>query len=216
MSDLTLEDIAKLAGVSRATVSRVINHHPHVSEEKRKVVQKVIDETGYQPNLAARSLVSKETKLIGLVIPRGVHGFFTDPYFPWLVEGISQACNQYGYSFSLSLFHNEKEERELFPKVIRKGFLDGIIVQATGLGVNIEPPISEWKTPYVFAGRPMNAPNVSYIDVDNIVGAYNAIVHLAHLGYRKIATVTGALNTSVGMDRLEGYQRAVRERPRYQ
>jgi LacI family transcriptional regulator len=212
MSNLTLNDIAKIAGVSRATVSRVINNHPNVRQSVRDQVQKIIDETGYQPNLAARSLASQETKLIGLVIPRGIHGFFTDPYFPRLVEGISQACNQYGYSFSLSLFHNEKEERELFPKVTRKGFLDGIIVQATGLGANISPPISEWNIPYVFAGRPVEAPDVSYIDVDNIAGAYSAIAHLAQLGHRKIATVTGALNTSVGRDRLEGYQRAVRER----
>jgi LacI family transcriptional regulator len=212
MSNLTLEDIAKMAGVSRATVSRVINDHPNVRQSLRDRVKEIIDETGYQPNLAARSLVSQETKLIGLVIPRGVHGFFTDPYFPRLGEGISQACNQYGYSFSLSLFHNDKEERELFPKVTKKGFLDGIIVQATGLGVNVSPPISDWNISYVFAGRPVNAPNVSYIDVDNVAGAYSAIAHLAQLGYRRIATVTGALNTSVGRDRLEGYRQAVLER----
>jgi len=212
MSNLTLDDIAKMAGVSRATVSRVINDHPNVRQTLRDRVKSIIDETGYQPNLAARSLVSQETNLIGLVIPRGVHGFFTDPYFPRLVEGISQACNQYGYSFSLSLFHNDKEERELFPKVTRKGFLDGIIVQATGLGVSVTPPISEWNIPYVFAGRPIEVSDVSYVDVDNVAGAYNAIIHLAQLGYSKIATVTGALNTSAGKDRLDGYQQAVSER----
>lgn len=212
MTNLTLDDIAKMAGVSRATVSRVINNHPNVRQKMRDRVQEIIDETGYQPNLAARSLVSQETKLIGLVIPRGIHGFFTDPYFPRLVEGISQACNQYGYSFSLSLFHNEKDERELFPKVTRKGFLDGIIVQATGLGVNISPPISEWNIPYIFAGRPPGISGVSYIDVDNKVGAYNAIIHLIQLGYQKIATVTGALNTTAGADRLEGYRQAILDR----
>ena len=81
MANLTLEDIAKIAGVSRATVSRVINHHPNVRQNLRERVQGIIDETGYQPNLAARSLVSQETKLIGLVIPRGVHGFLPIPIF---------------------------------------------------------------------------------------------------------------------------------------
>ncbi len=212
MSNLTLDDIAEMAGVSRATVSRVINDHPNVRPALRDRVKNIIDETGYQPNLAARSLVSQETKLIGLVIPRSVHGFFTDPYFPRLVEGISQACNQYGYSLSLSLFYTEEDEKNLFPKVTRKGFLDGIIVQATGLGDNISPAISEWNIPFVFAGCPLNIPNVSYVDVDNVAGAYNAIVHLAQLGYQKIATITGALNTSVGIDRLEGYRQAMQAR----
>jgi LacI family transcriptional regulator len=211
MSDITLDDIAELAGVSRATVSRVVNNHPNVSAKKRLHVQKIIDETGYQPNLAARSLASQRTKLLGLVIPRSVHGFFTDPYFPRLVEGITQACNQYGYTLSLSLFYSEEDEKEFFPRVTRKGLMDGIIVQATGLGERFSD-VSDWKVPYVFAGRPMGISGVSYIDVDNKTGAYNAVVHLAQLGYTKIAIVTGALNTTAGLDRLEGYRQAIKDR----
>ena len=211
MPDLTLEDIAELAGVSRATVSRVVNNHPNVSEKRRKHIQKIIDETGYQPNLAARSLVSQRTQLLGLVIPRSVHGFFTDPYFPRLVEGITQACNQYGYTLSLSLFYSEEDEREFFPRMTRKGLMDGIIVQATGLGERLSE-VSQWNVPYIFAGRPVGISGVSYIDVDNIQGAYNAVAHLAQLGYKKIATVTGALNTTAGIDRLEGYRQALSDR----
>ena len=211
MSDYTLEDIARIAGVSRATVSRVVNNHPNVSEKMRLRVQAIIQETGYQPNLAARSLVSQRTKLIGLVIPRGVHGFFTDPYFPRLIEGISQACNQYGYTLTLSLFFSDKDERELLPRVTQKGMLDGIIVQATGLK-NQDEAIAQWGVPFVFAGRPVGASDVSYVDVDNRAGAYAAIAHLAHLGYNKIATITGALNTTVGADRLEGYRQAMQAR----
>jgi LacI family transcriptional regulator len=211
MSEITLDDIAKLAGVSRATVSRVVNNHPNVSAKKRLHVQKIIDETGYHPNLAARSLASQRTKLLGLVIPRSVHGFFTDPYFPRLVEGITQACNQYGYTLSLSLFYSEEDEQEFFPRLTRKGLMDGIIVQATGLGERFSD-ISDWKVPYVFAGRPMGISGVSYVDVDNKSGAYNAVVHLAQHGYKKIAIVTGALNTTAGLDRLEGYRQAMNDR----
>jgi LacI family transcriptional regulator len=211
MSDLTLDDIAKLAGVSRATVSRVVNDHPNVSVTKREHVQQIIDETGYQPNLAARSLVSQRTKLLGLVIPRSVHGFFTDPYFPRLVEGITQACNQYGYTLSLSLFYSEEDEQEFFPRLTRKGLLDGIIVQATGLGERFSD-ISNWNVPFVFAGRPVGIMSASYVDVDNKAGAYNAVIHLTQLGYRKIATITGALSTTAGLDRLEGYRQALSDR----
>jgi LacI family transcriptional regulator len=212
MTDLTLDDIAQMAGVSRASVSRVINNHSNVSDAMRQHVQKIINETNFQPNLAARSLVSRQTKLLGLVIPRSIHGFFSDPYFPRLVEGISQACNTYGYTLSLFIFHTEDEERKIFPSVTQGGFWDGIIVQATGLGDELSPKITDWKIPYIFVGRPLIEPGVSFVDVDNVSGANNAVSHLIQLGHRKIATVTGALDTSVGRDRLEGYRQAITNR----
>jgi LacI family transcriptional regulator len=99
--NLTLEEIARLSGVSRSTVSRVINQQPNVSEDVRKRVETVIQETGYQPNLAAQTLVSKRSWMIGLVLPRSVSTFFTDPYFPLLTQGIAQGCNQYDYTLGL-------------------------------------------------------------------------------------------------------------------
>ncbi|MBN1669339.1 MAG: LacI family DNA-binding transcriptional regulator [Anaerolineales bacterium] len=211
MNDLTLDDIAKLAGVSKATVSRVINDYPNVRESTRRRVQQVIDETGFRPNFIAQSLVSKNTRLLGLVIPRNVHGFFSDPYFPRLIEGISQACNHYGYALTLSLFHSDQDERDLFPKITQKGFLDGIIVQATGLPEEFSPRIEHWAVPYVFVGRPLTRAEVSYVDVDNFKGAQRAIAHLAQLGRRRIATVTGALNTTPGQDRLKGHRQALND-----
>src|SRR5512145_607308 len=95
LSNLTLEDIAKLAGVSRSTVSRVVNHQPNVRDDVRRRVEAVIQQTGYHPNVAARTLVSQRSWMIGLVLPRGVSSFFSDPYFPRLTQGVAQACNQY-------------------------------------------------------------------------------------------------------------------------
>jgi LacI family transcriptional regulator len=212
MSNLTLDDIAKIAGVSRATVSRVVNNQPNVSDRMRQRVQKIIDETGFQPNLVARSLVSKQTKLLGLVIPSNIHGFFADPYYSRLVEGISQACNFFDYTLGLFVFQKEDDQRKIFPRLTQGRFVDGIIVQATGLGDELIPDISEWKIPYVFAGRPLLETEVSYLDVDNVSGAYQAVTHLIQLGYHKIGTITGALNTSVGLDRLEGYHQALADR----
>ena len=212
MSNLTLDDIAKIAGVSRATVSRVVNNQSNVSDRMRQRVQKIIDETGFQPNLVARSLVSKQTKLLGLVIPNNIHGFFADPYYSRLVEGISQACNFFDYTLSLFVFQTEDDQRKIFPRLTQGRFVDGIIVQATGLGDELIPDISEWKIPYVFVGRPLLETEVSYLDVDNVSGAYQAVIHLLQLGYHKIGTVAGALNTSVGLDRLEGYHQALADR----
>ncbi|MCJ7534782.1 MAG: LacI family transcriptional regulator, partial [Anaerolineales bacterium] len=89
MVDLTLEDIARLVGVSRSTVSRVVNNHPNVSEDVRKHVLETIRSTGYHPNAAARSLASQRSWMIGLILPHSVGSIFIDPYFPQLIQGIA-------------------------------------------------------------------------------------------------------------------------------
>ena len=116
MKDLTLEDIANLAGVSRSTVSRVVNDHPNVKDTVRQRVLEVIKDTGYQPNAAARALASQRAFMLGLVLPRTVSSFFTDPYFPRLAQGIAQACNQYDYTLGLFLVSSRADEEKMFPR----------------------------------------------------------------------------------------------------
>ncbi|MBC8504349.1 MAG: LacI family DNA-binding transcriptional regulator [Chloroflexi bacterium] len=212
MPNVTLDDVAEKAGVSRATVSRVVNEYPHVSEKVRSHVLKIIDEIGYNPHIAARSLASQRTRNIGLVVPNSMHNFFTDPYFPRLTEGIALACNEHDYTLSLFIFHTPELEKKLIPRLTRGGLVDGIIVQATGLDDNILSKISQGGVPFVVAGRPLNLPNASYIDVDNVTGAYNAVTHLTRVGRKCIGTVTGSLDGAVGLDRLEGYTRALQDR----
>ena len=105
--NLTLEDSGRLAGVSRSTVSRVINDPSSVRPEVRERVQEVISRTGYTPNVAARSLVSGRRGVVGLVIPSRVHQVFEDPYFSRLIQGISAASNRAGNTLSLFLFQYE-------------------------------------------------------------------------------------------------------------
>ena len=127
MSQPDLAKIAQLAKVSRSTVSRVVNDHPDVKPEVRKRVLKIIKETGYQPNLAARSLRNKQTDILGLVICNTIAGLFTDPYFPQLVQGVVQACNQFSRTLALFL---EGDPDIIFPRIVRRGQLDGILLQA--------------------------------------------------------------------------------------
>ena len=94
---LTLEQVAKLAGVSRSTVSRVVNEHPSVRPEVRERVWKVIRAKDYQPHQAARTLVTRRTNAIGLIIPEAVSRLFTNPFFPQLTQGIAEVCNLRGY-----------------------------------------------------------------------------------------------------------------------
>lgn len=211
MQNLKLEDIAQLAGVSRSTVSRVINNHPNVSDSVRQRVLEIISQTGYQPNLAARSLASQRSNIIGLVIPRSVSNLFIDPYFPRLTQGVAQACNESNYTLSLFLFHTKEDEHNLFPRISRPGLVDGIILQSTNAGDGLVQQLNQSRIPFVIAGRPMEVSDVSYVDVDNITGAYSAVRHLVLQGYRRIGTVTGPLNSTAGQDRLEGFKRALSE-----
>ena len=211
MSNLTLEDIAKLAGVSRSTVSRVVNDHPHVREQVRERVWEVIERTGYHPNAAARTLASQRSWMIGLVLPRSVSSFFTDPYFPHLVQGVAQACNQYNYTLSLFLVSSSEDEERIFSRVSRKGLLDGVLVQAGQIGEQLIDRLAETGLPLLIVGRSLHLNNVSYIDVDNVTAAYNAVKHLIGLGYERIGTVAGPDNSTVGLDRKEGYVRALIE-----
>ena len=213
MTDLTLEDVARLAGVSRSTVSRVVNEQPSVRDDVRKRVLDVIQATGFHPNVAARNLASQRSWTLGLILPHSVSFFFTDPFYPHLTKGIAQACNQYDYTFALFLVDSKEDEQKIFPRVSRKGLLDGVLVQSGHHGDQwIIGHLIDAKMPIVVIGRPFRSDNVSYIDKDNINAAYNAVSHLIRSGRKRVGTITGPINSTVGIDRKAGYLKALNER----
>jgi len=192
----------------------VVNDHPNVRGDVRERVLKVIQITGYQPNAAARTLASQRSWMIGLVLPRSVSSFFADPYFPRLTQGIAQACNQFNYTLALFLIGTKEDEEKILPRVSRKGLLDGILLQSGQLGDQLIDRLVNSNIPLVIVGRPFHPNDVSYIDVDNVNAAYNAVSHLIRLGYKRIGTITGTANSTVSQDRKEGYLKALRERGR--
>lgn len=207
---LTLEKIGELAGVSRATVSRVINNHPNIRKEVRQRVLDVIAETGYQPNQAARSLASNRTGLLGLVIPRDIQELFTDLYYPRLIQGVSQACNESGNTLALFIFHTEEEEQQIAAQIMRQGFLDGVIIAGLHFGDPLNRLVLSNK-PVLMIGEPLEYPQASFVDAENQAGAYTAVFHLISLGHQRIATITGRLDMAAGQQRRQGYLDALQD-----
>ena len=211
MEKQTVVSIAKLAGVSRSTVSRVINNQSGVRPEIRNRVQSVINETGYRPHPAARSLAGQRTDVIGLVIAEPAQSLFADPYFPRLIQGITQACNVRGLTLSLFLFHTKEEEARLYPKIMGNRLFDGLIVTGTRMHDPLIPDLLKNQVPFVMVGHHDN-PNVNFIDADNLSGAHTAVSHLIRLGYQRIGHITGDLSNFAANRRREGYINALRDR----
>ena len=207
---LTLQDIGNLAGVSRATVSRVINNYPHITPEVRERVQSVIEDTGYQPNRIAQSLASSRTGVIGLVIPHVATTVFTNPYFLHLINSITRATNQIDLTLSLFLFHSVDEEERIAKSVFSTNLVDGIIITADRKEDSFLEHVQRFDIPVVFVGKPEMDIEIPYVNADNEAGGYIATRHLIEQGRSRVATIMVAHNTA-GEDRYAGYRRAFAE-----
>ena len=207
---LTIKHVAELAKVSKATVSRVLNDYPHVRPEVRERVQRVISETGYQPNHIARLLASDRSGIIGLVISSDAQMVFSDPYFPALTEAVSTSAASKNLIPALFVSHSEEQGRQTLRGILSAGLFDGLILTADYKGTAMIPQLRAGKIPFVFIGRPRETDGIHYVDADNLQGGYLATSHLIELGYRRIATIASDQN-SAGDDRLGGYRRALAE-----
>jgi len=208
---MNLEQIAKLSGVSRSTVSRVVNNDPNVSMVTREKVLQVVQRVNYTPNAAARGLAAGCTHVLGLVIPMGVATLFTDPYFPILIQGVSSACNMREYSVMLWLAEPEYERRQI-RQIMYSGLVDGVIISSMLLNDSLVQALSDGDLPFMLIGRHPTDTRASYVDADNIGGAREAVTHLLRLGRTRVATITGPQNMIAGADRLAGYLAALRDR----
>jgi DNA-binding LacI/PurR family transcriptional regulator len=212
-SELTILDIAKLAGVSTATVSRVLaGKVGDRSKVKRKVLE-IIQETSFQPNAAAQSLASKRTGLIGLIFPVSASKVLASTYHIGIIESITHACIVNDYNMVLFMCESQEDEAKAVGKINHKGLLDGLIanVGCTN-GSRLANLVSKVTIPVVTIGRHEILPNISFVEVDNFQASYNVVTHLTSLGRKRIAMITSPLNTTDGCDRVEGFRKALLSR----
>lgn len=207
-----LEDIAAKAGVSRSTVSRVINNEPVVSEKTRRKVMAVIEREHFSPNPVARALVTQRTNVIGVVIPQLPHILFEDPYyFPTLLQGIFKLANERDYAILLWFGQSGGAEERFFQRIVSNRLMDGVIIASARHNHPLIDHFLDAYTPFVLVERPAHHHDrISYVTIDNFAAAQTAVSHLIKLGRRRIATITGDLAIVDGIDRHEGYKQALR------
>ncbi len=185
MEKLSIDDVAKLAYVSRSVVSRVLNDHPNVSDEARDRVLEVVEKHNYRPSSVARGLATNQNYEIGILAPRRCDEALANGFWSLLHLGIFEECIQQGYSVSLSPISADLET-DIEEHILDNRRLDGFILLTQEVTDVVASKLAEYNTPLVLVGHDPDNPNLISVDVDNFVGAYKATDHLIEQGHRDI------------------------------
>ncbi|MEV0630439.1 LacI family DNA-binding transcriptional regulator [Nonomuraea wenchangensis] len=210
----TLEAVAARAGVSRATASRVVNGQTTVAPHIRDAVLQAIDELGYVPNSAARSLVTQRTDSIALVISEpGTRVFSEDPLFSTVIRSASMELESANKQVVLMLASNAKSHARV-ERYISGGHVDGVMLISMHGADPLPSALSRLRVPVVSYGRPAVPVDIPFVDNDNVGGAEAGVRHLVEIGRRRIATIAGPQDMIAGQDRLAGYRNVLRDSDR--
>lgn len=207
----TLETVAALAGVSRATVSRVINNDSRVSPQVRASVEEAIDRIGYVPNRAARTLVTRRTDSIALLVREPVEFGIADPYLSSIIVTASQSLAGTGVQLAVMMAGNDEDHAKL-AAYARAGHVDGVILVSVHDDDPLPRQLVRARVPVVIGGRPGSPlDGVTYVDVDNVEGAALAARRLIATGRTRLAMIAGPQDMTAATDRLHGFRAALRD-----
>jgi DNA-binding LacI/PurR family transcriptional regulator len=205
---VTLQMVAQLARVSRATASRALTGNPRVSPDARRAVERAAQKLGYVPNQAGRALATGRSDAVALVIFEPTRNIFGDPFFPRLVQGIDDVLAQRERQLVLLAPH-AGSDIDLLERYLAAGNSEGVLMVSLHGSHPLPSRLAARHIPVVFGGRPPQPDRFSFVDVDNLGGAYAAVSHLAEGGRRVIATITGPQDMPAGYDRLVGWRSAL-------
>ena len=207
----TIHDVAREAGISRGTVSRVLNGGHNVSPEAMKAVNAAIRKTGYVVNRHARSLVTQRSDSVAFLLTEPQDRFFEDPNFNQLLRGCTTALAKHDIPLLLMIAGTE-EERQRIGRYITSGHVDGVLLVSSHSGNPMVERLDEARMPVVACGKPLgHIGTTAYVAADDNEGARAMVRHLLAIGRRRIATITGPLDTPGGVDRLTGYRETLAE-----
>jgi DNA-binding LacI/PurR family transcriptional regulator len=205
----TLEDVAARAGVSRATASRVLNSSPRVSPEALEAVTAAVTELGYQPNRAARALVTRRTGAVAVLFSEPEPKIFDDPHFARLIRAGAHALAGVDVQMVLMLVHSPDDQARAH-RFLAGGHVDGALVFAPHQNDQLVSVVKKLPLPVVYAGKPWGPlRGLHLVDNDNEGGAVLATEHLRSLGRKKIVHVTGPMDELSAIDRLSGFKAAM-------
>lgn len=202
----TIKDVAAAAGVSRGTVSRVLNGGRWVSPESLASVQEAIRATGYSANSHARSLVTGRSNSVAFLLTEPQHLLFEDPTFSILLRGAASALAKRQMPLLL-MVAGTPEERRRITEYVGAGHVDGVLLVSSHAGNPVIPSLLRKGVPTIACGAPLGFEDrVGYVAADDVGGARAMVRHLVERGRQRIATITGPLDTPGGLKRLEGYR----------
>ncbi|MBN2411544.1 LacI family DNA-binding transcriptional regulator [candidate division KSB1 bacterium] len=202
---MTIGDIARLAGVSRATVSGVLNNNPTVSKKTHERVLAIIEQHNYTPNQIARALALNQTGLIGLIVKD-----ISNPLYSKIALGVEEVCDENGYSMIISNTHVDWDRQDKNINILKHRRVDGLIIFPLQRGHTLQDfhDLIREKYPFVLLAE-IPEVNADVVRADDETGAYNATVHLIKQGVRKIAYISGPESSYASDRRLSGYKRAL-------
>ena len=207
---VTIKDVAKAAGVSPSTVTRVIQNKSTISDETKKRVRKAMKELNYHPNLNARSLVSSYTQVIGLVLPDDSDVFYQNPFFPSILRGIAQVASENHYAIQIATGKDEKERLNAISQMVYGKRVDGLIFLYAQENDPLVQLVVEEQFPFLILGKSLS-PFIPLVDNDNIQAGFDATEYFIKKGCSRIAFIGGTKKLFVTQDRLTGYEQALQE-----
>ncbi|HEX4204776.1 MAG TPA: LacI family DNA-binding transcriptional regulator [Ktedonobacteraceae bacterium] len=206
----TIEDIARIAGVSKATVSRVINHKPDVDPKTRQRILRIMEDEGFVPSITASDLAGGRRRLIGVIVPS-----FNISFIPTVLHGISGVVGNTLYELVLYSINDKtrgNNKGDVIDHILATNFVAGLIAILPGQSLKYVLRLHQHGFPVVIIDDEDTVPpEVPWVEVDNSEGAYQAVRHLLQLGHRRIAHIQGLLDNHGSLDRHQGYCRALEE-----
>ena len=202
----TIKDVAELAEVHPSTVSRVINGDSRISEKTKKKVLLIIRKLGYTPNAIARGLKTKRTYTLGMLIPD-----ITNPFFAELARGVEDAANKNSFNIILCNTDDKLKKERTYLEILREKRVDGLILGTAHIRDQSILELEKKKFPYILISRNVERLNKNCIIIDDLAGGMMATEYLIKLGHHRIAHISGPLKTRSGLNRLKGYQLALKK-----
>ncbi len=201
-----MKDIAREANVSVVTVSRALNNKPDINKETKKHILHIADKLNYTPNILAQSLVTKDTRTIGVIIPNA-----RDPFYALIIDGISNETRNRGYGIFLCNSHEDPDEELELIRVLRGKRVNGMLIYPLQEDKRYIEELKNSPVPFVFLNRHSDELKCDYVMNDNYYGSFLAIDHLIKKGHKKIVYICAKPTASSGHERIEGCKEALRK-----